>query len=91
VKWIFVFPIDQDTLFADLQGKFWKTANSFTHGGSLAINRELAGYDEGSIYEILRSTTTLFLLSVDAMYRLHHKKPNDALSNIAQTYFVEKW
>jgi hypothetical protein len=81
----------KDRLFADLQGKFWKTANSFTHGGSFAINRELAGYDEGSTYQILRSSTTLLVLFIDAMYRLHYKKPNDVLSGIAQAYFAEKW
>ena len=91
---IFVAPSDvepDDTLFVDLQSKFWKTANSFTHGGSLAINRELAGYDEESTYEMLRSSTTLFVMIMDAMYRLHHNKPNDVLSGIAQTYFAEQW
>jgi Family of unknown function (DUF6988) len=93
---IFVAPSDvatddDDTLFVHLQSKFWKTANSFTHGGSLAINRELAGYDEESTYQMLRSSMTLFLILIDAMYRLHYCKPNDVLSGIAQTYFAEKW
>jgi len=57
----------------------------------LAINRELAGYDEESTYEMLRSSTTLFVMIMDAMYRLHHNKPNDVLSGIAQTYFAEQW
>ncbi len=35
-----------ETLFVDLQAKLWKAACSYAHGGSLAINRELAGYDE---------------------------------------------
>ena len=82
---------DDDKLFVDLQSKFWKVACSYTHGGSMAINRELAGYDEESTYEILRSSTTIFVLFIDAMYRLHHQKPNDVLSGIAQTYFAEKW
>jgi hypothetical protein len=91
---VFVLPPtagDEDKLFVDLQSKFWKTANSYTHGGSMAINRELAGYDEESTYEILRSGTTIFILFIDAMYRLHHKKPNHVLSAIAATYFAEKW
>lgn len=82
---------DEDKLFVDLQGKFWKTANSYTHGGSMAINRELAGYGEDDIFEVLRSSTTIFILFVDAMYRLHHNKPNDVLSGIAATYFAETW
>jgi hypothetical protein len=82
---------NEDKLFGDLQGKFWKTANSYTHGGSMAINRELAGYDEESKYEILRSGTTIFILFIDAMYRLHHHKQNDGLSGIAATYFAEEW
>jgi len=82
---------DEDRLFIDLQGKFWRVACSFTHGGSMAINRELAGYDEESTYEILRSSTTIFVMLIDAMYRLHHGKPNDVLTGIAQTYFAEKW
>jgi DNA processing protein len=84
-------PDDDGTLFVHFQSKFWKTANSYTHGGSMAINRELAGYDDESIYESLRSSTTLFIMFIDAMYRLHYQKPNDALTVIAQTYFAEKW
>ena len=91
---IFVPPstsVDEDKLFVDLQSKFWKTANSYTHGGSMAINRELAGYDDESTYEILRSSTSIFLLFIDAMYKLHHGKPNDALTGLIQTYFAEEW
>jgi hypothetical protein len=84
-------PDDNGTLFAHFQSKFWKTANSYTHGGSMAINRELAGYDDKSIYESLRSSTTLFIMFIDAIYRLHYKKPNASLTVIAQTYFAEKW
>jgi hypothetical protein len=84
-------PGDTDKLFVDLQSTFWKTANSYTHGGSMAINRELAGYDEESTYEVLRSSTTIFILLIDAMYRLHQGKPNDVLTGIANTYFAEKW
>lgn len=80
-----------ETLFVDLQSRFWKAVCSYTHGGSLAINRELAGYDELSTYQMLRSSTTLFVLMMDAMYKLHHGKKNDALWGIAQTYFAEKW
>ena len=81
----------QDTLFVDLQSKFWKVMNSYTHGGSMAINRAIVGYDEGSIYELLRSSTSIFILVIDAMYRLHHKKPNDALTTISDKYFAESW
>ena len=81
----------EESLFVDLQSKFWRAACSYTHGGSLAINRELAGYDELSTYQMLRSSTTLFVLLMDAMYKLHHKKTNDVLWGIAQTYFAEKW
>lgn len=91
---IFVPPptvVPEESLFVDLQSKFWKAACSYTHGGSLAINRELAGYDELSTYQMLRSSTTLFVLLMDAMYKLHHKKTNDVLWAIAQTYFAEKW
>src|SRR6266436_1366871 len=84
-------PADDGTLFVHFQSKFWKTANSYTHGGSMAINRELAGYDDNSIYESLRTSTSLFIMFIDAMYRLHYKKPNDALTVIAQNYFAEKW
>jgi hypothetical protein len=52
----------QDTLFVDLQSKFWNTLNSYTHGGSMAINRALVGYDEESTSEMLRSTTSIFIL-----------------------------
>jgi hypothetical protein len=48
-------------------------------GGSLAINGELAGYDEQSTYEMLRNSTTLFVLLMDAMYKFHHGKKNDVL------------
>jgi hypothetical protein len=82
---------DDGTLFVHFQKKFWKTANSYTHGGSLAINRELSGYDEESTYGILRSSMTLFIVLIDGIYRLHHGKANDVLSAIAQTYFSEKW
>jgi hypothetical protein len=82
---------DDDKLFVDLQSMFWKAACSYTHGGSLAINREIAGYDEESTYEILRSSTTIFVMLMDAMYRLHHDKPNNVLMCIADTYFAEKW
>ncbi len=81
----------EESLFVDLQSTFWKAACSYTHGGSLAINRELAGYDEESTYQMLRSSTTLFVLLMDAMYKLHHKKTNDVLWGIAQTYLAEKW
>lgn len=57
----------------------------------MAINRELAGYDEESKFEILRSSTTILILFIDAMYRLHHNKANDVLSGIAANYFAEKW
>ena len=33
----------------------------------MAINRELAGYDEESTFEILRSSTTIFVMLIDAM------------------------
>lgn len=69
----------EDALFIDLQSKFWKIACSYTHG------------DDASTYEVLRSTTTLFILLMDAMYKLHHQKTNDVLWGIAQTYFAEKW
>jgi len=91
---IFVPPktiVPEESLFVDLQSKFWKAACSYTHGGSLAINRELAGYDELSTYQMLRSSTTLFVLLMDAMYKLHHGKKNDVLWDTAQTYFAEKW
>lgn len=81
----------QDTLFVDLQGKFWTVMNSYTHGGSMAINRALAGYQEGDVYELLRSSTSIFILLIDAMYRLHHNKPNDALTAISDKYFAESW
>jgi hypothetical protein len=84
-------PEDDGTLLVHFQRKFRKTANSYTHGGSMAINRELAGCDHKSIYESLRSSTTLFIMFIDAMYRLHYQKPNDALTAITQTYFAEKW
>jgi hypothetical protein len=45
----------------------------------LAINGELAGYDEQSTYEMLRNSTTLFVLLMDAMYKFHHGKKNDVL------------
>jgi hypothetical protein len=82
---------EEDKLFVDLQSKFWKVMNSYTHGGSMAINRAIVGYDDGSIYELLRSSTSIFILVIDAMYRLHHKKPNDALTAIAANYFAETW
>ncbi len=82
---------DEDQLFIDLQSKFWKTANSYTHGGSMAINRALGGYGEEDMFEILRSSTSIFILFIDAMYRLHHGKPNDVLTAIGNTYFAEKW
>ena len=91
---IFVPPPEagnQDTLFVDLQSKFWAVMNSYTHGGSMAINRAIVGYQEGDIYELLRSSTSIFILLVDAMYRLHHGKPNDALTAIGETYFAESW
>ena len=91
---IFVDPSNMqpgDTLFVHLQSKFWKAACSYTHGGSLAINRELAGYDEQEMYEVLRSSTTLFILLMDAMYRLHRGKINDVLRSVVETYFAEKW
>lgn len=81
----------QDTLFVDLQGKFWTVMNSYTHGGSMAINRALAGYQEGDVYELLRSSTSIFILLIDAMYGLHHNKPNDALTAISDKYFAESW
>jgi hypothetical protein len=81
----------QDTLFVDLQGKFWTVMNSYTHGGSMAINRALAGYEEGDVYELLRSATSIFILLIDAMYRIHHKKPNDVLAAISDRYFAESW
>jgi hypothetical protein len=86
-----VEPGDDGTLFGHYQNKFWRASNSYTHGGSLAIQRELAGYDEESTHGILRTSMTLFFNLIDAMYRLHHRKPNDVLSGIAQTYFSEKW
>jgi hypothetical protein len=93
---IFVAPSDVETddevtLFVYFQNKFWKGANSFTHGGSLAIKRELDGHDEKSTYEVLRSSTTLFVVLIDAMYRLHYGTPSDVLSGIKQKYFAEKW
>lgn len=86
-----VEPDDDGTLFVHFQNKFWKISNSYTHGGSLAIQRELAGYDEELTHGMLLSSMTLFLTLMDAMYRLHHGNANDALGRIAQTYFVEKW
>lgn len=91
---IFVHPSNiqpADTLFVHLQSKFWKAACSYTHGGSLAINRELTGYDEQDVYELLRSSTTLFMMLMDAIYRLHHGEANDVLWGLVQTYFAEKW
>ena len=82
---------EEDKLFVDLQSKFWKVMNSYTHGGSMAINRAIVGYDDGSIYELLRSSTSIFILVIDAMYRLHHKKPNDVLTAISKKYLAENW
>jgi len=81
----------QDTLFVDLQSKFWAVMNSYTHGGSFAINRAIVGYQEGDIFELLRSSTSIFILLVDAMYRLHHNKPNDILTAISDAYFADSW
>jgi hypothetical protein len=94
---VFVDPADvaaggeEGTLFVHFQKKFWKSANSYTHGGSMAIQMELSGYGEELQYAMLRSSMTLFLVIADAMFRLHHKKQNDALTEIANTYFAEKW
>ena len=81
-----------ETLFVDIQGKLWTAACSYAHGGSLAINRELAGHDEQSLYEMLRTSTTLFVMVMNGMYELHHdSKQNPVLRGIAQNYFDEKW
>ena len=69
----------------------WGTLRSYTHGGSMAINRALAGYQESDVYELLRSSTSIFILLIDAMYRLHHNKPNDALTAISDKCFAESW
>ena len=87
---IFVAPSNvqpTETLFVDLQSKFWKAACSYTHGGSLAINRELTEYDEKSTYQMLRRSTTLFVLLMDAMYKLHHEEKNNVLLDTAQALF----
>jgi len=82
----------KETLFVDIQGKLWKAACSYTHGGSLAINRELAGHDEQSLYEVLRTSTNLFVLLMNGMYELHHDhKKNDVLRGLADSFFAEKW
>jgi hypothetical protein len=81
----------KETLFVDMQSKIWTAACSHAHGGSLAINRELAGHDEQSLYQMLRTSTTLFIMLMDAMYKLHHRKQNDILWGIAQNYFADKW
>ena len=57
----------------------------------MAINRALAGYQEGDVYELLRCSTSIFILLIDAMYRLHHKRPNDTLTAISDKYFAESW
>jgi len=94
---VFVDPADvaaggkEGTLFVHFQNKFWNTANSYTHGGSMAIQMELGGYGEELQHGMLRSGMTLFIVIADAMYRLHHKKPNDVLTGIANTYFAEEW
>lgn len=80
------------SLFVDIQGKLWRAACSYAHGGSLAINRELAGYDDQTLFEILRTSTTLFIMLMNGMYELHHNsQQNPILRGIAQTYFAEKW
>ncbi|MGA7795853.1 MAG: hypothetical protein WCA19_22705 [Candidatus Acidiferrales bacterium] len=82
----------KETLFVDIQGQLWKAACSYAHGGSLAINRELAGHDEESLYEVLRTSTNLFILLMNGMYELHHNhKPNDVLRGLANSFFAEKW
>ncbi|MGC1221037.1 MAG: hypothetical protein WA872_04545 [Candidatus Sulfotelmatobacter sp.] len=82
----------KETLFVDIQGKLWKAACSYAHGGSLAINRELAGHDEQSLYEVLRTSTNLFVLLMNGMYELHHNhKKNDVLRGLADSFFAEKW
>jgi hypothetical protein len=81
----------EESVFVDIQRKVWRTACSYTHGGSFAINHELTGYDELSIYQMLRNSTSLFVFLTDAMYKLHHKKTNNVLRRIALTYTAEKW
>lgn len=39
----------------------------------------------------IRTSTTLFVMLMDAMYKLHHRKRNDILWGIAQNYFADKW
>jgi Family of unknown function (DUF6988) len=81
-----------ETLFVDIHGKLWKAACSYAHGGSLAINRELAGYDDASMYEVLRTSTNLFVMLMNGMYELHHdSKQNGVLRSLANSFFVEKW
>ena len=46
---------------------------------------------DSPLAQMLRSSTTLFVLLMDAMYKLHHGTKNDVLWGIAQTYFAEKW
>jgi hypothetical protein len=90
---VFVDPADPGSkaLFIGIQTKLWKPACDYAHGGSLAINRALVGYDDEATYQVLRTSTTLLMLLVDAIYKLLHKKRNDTVWNIAQTYFAEKW
>jgi hypothetical protein len=57
----------------------------------MAIQMELSGYGEELQYAMLRSSMTLFVVIADAMFTLHHKKPNDVLTGIANTYFAENW
>jgi hypothetical protein len=77
--------------FHDFYDRTWKFMCSYAHNGPLAINRALAGYDDASIQEVLRTTTTMILLFADAWYWLHVKSRSKSLVGLLNTYFAEKW
>jgi hypothetical protein len=82
-----------EDFFQDLKTRSWKALNSYTHGGMLQIGRRfqkhevLNSYNEGEIYEITTSVTTVVLVLISVFLKKHgHADSGKEIDALVETF-----
>lgn len=78
-----------ESIFLDMRQRGWSGMCGFTHNGSLAINRILAGYDEDGPVPVLQTSTTLLLLFGNALRASILKAGCPKSRALLEKYFAE--
>jgi hypothetical protein len=79
--------------FRDFKTRTWKHLNSYTHGGMQQIGRRFvkqevaSNYNEGEIFEMTTTVTTIVLLAISFFLKRHgHMDSGNEVQELLKTY-----